>query len=102
MRESANEICFELNGKPYNPKDLHFSVSHGAAYAALVGNNESVGIDVAPMDGSSLSVAAAVFRPDEQAWMSEQPLIRFRVLWTLKERVTKATGRGFFMLPQSF
>lgn len=95
-------IEYGANGKPFVRGDMQFNISHGGMYAILAVGNEPLGVDIEPIEAENLSIAPEVLRPDELAWMRQQPLERFHALWTLKESAMKATGLGFAMPPRSF
>ena len=96
------------DGKPHIlslPPDsrLGFNLSHTARMvAAAVTRAGDVGIDVEAVDRAPpdiMAFADAHFAPDEAAGLRALPddrsiRERFMRLWTLKEAVVKATGRG--------
>jgi 4'-phosphopantetheinyl transferase len=98
----------EADGKPrivHLPADvqLGFSLSHTAhMVAAAVTQAGEVGIDVEAVDRvppDVLALADCYFAPDEAAGLraladDRSVRERFIRLWTLKETVVKATGRG--------
>ena len=61
-----------------------------------------IGIDIEIVKERNLKVAEKVFTPLELEWMKEDTLRRFHILWTRKESVMKAMGRGFKMPFKSF
>ena len=88
----------DKNGKPQlDPPALHFNLSHSGAWVALAVSAEAaVGIDVERSDRSRLErLRARIEHPDEYlepGVESEQAGLLAR--WTLKEAITKGTGRG--------
>jgi 4'-phosphopantetheinyl transferase len=106
-RFSANRY-----GKPalagWRRPAVAFNLSHcrGMAVCA-VGTTGAVGVDVERLDVAAVSdsVAAYLFTPVERAWLSgfaeSEPVTAFFRVWTLKEAVVKAIGRGLTMDMQS-
>jgi len=99
-----DEFGYTTNGKPYLISGkISFSLSHGGRFAALALSEVPVGLDVEPLGPANLNVAKRFFTPDEQAWMAEEDEDkRFFLLWTRKESVIKADGRGLSMPLESF
>ena len=98
--ESA--LAFGPFGKPYAPGYPAFSLSHSGDWCVLALDSDPVGIDLEKPSETALAAAPRVFTPDERTWMGEAPLERFFQLWTWKESVMKATGRGLDLAPESF
>jgi 4'-phosphopantetheinyl transferase len=92
-------------GKPdFTPADaaFRFSVAHSGLMAVLAtSENQRVGIDIEPESRGELPHPASVFTTDEQVWVGDNPK-RFLTLWTRKEAVLKADGRGLSLDPSSF
>jgi len=83
-------------------KDVHFNLSHSGDYVILTSDRDEIGCDIEQMHPKHFEVAKRVFLPEELAWMQEDPLTRFFVLWTLKESVMKQQGMGFALAPETF
>jgi 4'-phosphopantetheinyl transferase len=90
-------------GKPRlaDHPSLHFSLSHSGDQAVLaVSEQREVGIDierVRPLD--HLDLARRYFHPNEVATIDgvrppQEQLLTFFRIWTLKEAVVKAIGKG--------
>lgn len=81
-------------------KPLWFNLSHTAGMVVCALAQAPVGIDVEGTDRVRdwHGIASRFFHPDELAWIERAPLTercrRFVTIWTLKEAVVKATGRG--------
>ena len=89
-------------GKPCAP-GVFFSLSHSGGYALLAAAESDVGADLERVRPAPERVAARVFTPDEQRWLagSTDYDTRFFTLWTLKEALLKACGRGLTLPLQS-
>ncbi len=103
-------------GKPFleqqpNGLDLRFNLSHTRSMVAVaVAQGFEVGVDVEARERAArldLDIADAFFAPEESALLRALPEAserqeRFLTLWTLKEAVIKATGRGLSQSLKSF
>ncbi len=95
------------DGKPQvrGPVPTEFNLSHSGDAVAVAIADQAVGVDIechrALQDARA--IAGTVFHPRELHWLHAQPdfLAAFYKLWTLKEAVLKAMGRGFFQAPES-
>ncbi len=97
----------DRSGKPLLVRakgDLRYiSVSHGGAYAAAAGGAEPLGIDVERIGPYHVSIVRRCFRPDEREWVLEKDSDeRFFAVWTMKESIMKADGRGLGLNPKDF
>ncbi|MDQ0416943.1 4'-phosphopantetheinyl transferase [Croceifilum oryzae] len=114
--ESAANIKFQENeyGKLYltpnlqEKKQIYFNLTHtdGLVACAITRVGE-VGIDVENTVKDHLEVMHLVFQEEEQAFVKkpddlETKLQHFYWVWTRKEAVMKAEGKGFSMRPLSF
>lgn len=100
----ASLIRYNPYGKPFlSDSSVHFNLSHSGDYIVLaVGENE-VGIDIEKSVPYSDDVAKKCFVPEEYRLLKEQKDIdSFYMLWTAKESVMKACGKGLQMPPESF
>ncbi len=100
------KIIFNRNhyGKPYLKyyPNFHFSLSHTYKMAALaLSTSGPVGIDVEHLDQIEfdMNMAELVCNDLEmmKLWSSESASHTFAGLWTAKEAVVKAEGKGMFM-----
>lgn len=101
---AAGELSFVENefGKPrlIEPADLWFNLSHSGDRAVLATcRTLEVGVDleqIKPVE--HLELAQRHFHTDEVRWLTRLPasqqLVGFLQLWTLKEAVVKALGKG--------
>ena len=88
-------------GKPYLPDHaMHFNMSHSGGVVAIAVAGEEVGVDVESVERpvDARAIADRFFTPDEFRWLRAQAPSdgqrAFFRLWTLKEAVMKADGRG--------
>ena len=90
-------------GKPEAPSCAQrFNLSHSGAYIVLAVSDAEVGVDVERVQERRLRVAGRVLLPEEREWMEHNPIERFFRLWTLKESVMKAVGKGLALPPSGF
>lgn len=100
-----DESLIEKNqyGKLFVKGYPDFNISHSGDYAVFAKAEEGViGIDIEQVKQRNLKVANKVFSDREREWMSEDELNRFHILWTLKESVMKALGKGLSLTFTSF
>lgn len=97
--ESA--LLYGRYGKPSAPGCAHFNLSHSGEWCVMAKWESEVGVDIEKTDGRHLDVAPAVFTPRELAWMDGNPVERFYQLWTWKESLMKAIGRGLSLEPRA-
>jgi 4'-phosphopantetheinyl transferase len=92
------------NGKPHlKDSDIFFNVSHSGDYVVLATANNEVGVDIEKMDSFSDKVAAYCLLPEEYEWLQNEACNEaFYYLWTAKESVMKASGKGFSLSPKKF
>ena len=100
------ELVYGPYGKPSCPScGKEFSLSHSGRYILLAVNDCPVGADIEKIREAPLPVARRVLLPEELEWMQKDTAgrdERFYRLWTMKESVMKAFGRGFSLPPESF
>jgi 4'-phosphopantetheinyl transferase len=110
LRMKPEELMFRNN--PHNkpclshPADsgISFNLAHsGNLLLIALANEKHVGVDVEVMDHHRdfAAISRLVFSPEEQASLSHsmQPVQDFYTLWTVKESILKAAGRGFSFSP---
>ncbi len=94
-----SQLAYNKYGRPYLVNDPRkFSISHGGNLAVLAVADFDIGVDVEREDRFAASVMEKFFLPEEKAWIKEalsEP--RFAVIWTRKESIAKADGRGLAM-----
>jgi 4'-phosphopantetheinyl transferase len=106
--------CLEFDatavGKPFlagPAQDLQFNLSHSGRHGLIaVANDQSVGVDIEVRRPISdlLGVTLKIATPREARLLKQLPTNQvhsaFFELWTRKEAVLKALGRGFFIDPR--
>ena len=87
----------DQNGKLYLTEhpEIHVNLSHSGSYAVCVISDKPVGIDIQhckPYDG----MITHFLHPDEIAYIenNEDPATAFYEVWTKKESLFKACGKG--------
>jgi 4'-phosphopantetheinyl transferase len=101
---AAIEFEREPTGKPtvaHPESHLHFNLSHSGPWGAVsIARNGPVGVDIEEtrLVPDGLSVARKHFTEREQEWIvaSDEPIRseRFLRVWTRKEALVKAIGKG--------
>lgn len=93
------QIYCQNGGKPMltgiNP--ICFNLSHAGDYAVCAVADTSVGIDIEGKHKINEKVMKKCFSEKEKIWVNEvleEKQERFFRLWTAKEAVSKATGKG--------
>ena len=88
------QLEIEPNGKPFAPQlNKQFNLSHSGEYIVLAVSDGAVGVDVQQIGAAREKVARRCFTEEERRWL-EQEDERFFTVWTLKESVVKAVGKG--------
>lgn len=95
------EFAITADKKPFLKQplsDLRYNTSHSENYVLIAIAGSELGIDVEKTDSSFNweSILYSSFSKDEIAWVkqSKTPKDSFYLLWTRKEAVAKATGKG--------
>ncbi|WP_179319621.1 4'-phosphopantetheinyl transferase family protein [Winogradskyella helgolandensis] len=97
-----SQVYFEKteNHKPYFPLDktLFFNVSHAGDYAIIAIGNCELGVDIEYIDKhfNYADILPTVFSSEELSFVEMSNFKRqtFYKLWTRKEAIVKATGKG--------
>ncbi|MDL2261558.1 4'-phosphopantetheinyl transferase superfamily protein [Methanimicrococcus sp. OttesenSCG-928-J09] len=111
-----SQIQYNPFGKPYlsgSPEysespdsfasSVHFNLSHSGDYIVLAVDENEVGIDIEKILPYSDDIARKCFVSEEYRWLKQQKDVdSFYMLWTAKESVMKACGKGLQMPPESF
>jgi len=113
LQMQPGDISFSKNkyGKLFlknSSSSLYFNLSHtDEMVVCAVSADSEVGIDVEKTFADRCEVMKHVYVPKEIEWVNTQrdknaKLNAFYVLWTRKEAVMKAVGKGFSLPPLSF
>ncbi len=115
MQPARVEFVLSPHGKPRqscpaSARVLAFNLSHtvGLLAVALAGAGQRVGVDVEKCGSrvDALEIARTHFSPRESAYLNELPgaaqADAFRQLWTRKEALHKADGRGLSLPLDTF
>ena len=82
-------------GKPFiNISDFEFSISHSGNMVVCVFSREQIGIDVEEIKTINIDDFISVFTNAELNKIEDVGPLAFYELWTAKEAVSKAIGRG--------
>jgi 4'-phosphopantetheinyl transferase len=94
-----HKISYDRFQKPFLLEfPYHFSFSHSGEIAVLaVSSKTKVGIDIEQIPNSKLTVVPDIFSEKEKELLQNQPDITqyFYHIWTAKESIIKALGKGF-------
>ena len=101
---SDTQLTQNEHGKPaLLNSQTHFNISHSGDYAVLAVSNREIGVDIEQITPPPPAVTKRVFTPAEQEWLKNEGTDEaFFYLWTAKESLMKATGKGFALPPESF
>ena len=115
IEPSSIEFVLSPHGKPRqscpaSARGVAFNLSHtvGMIVVALAGDGQRVGVDVEKCGPSvdALEIASSHFSPQESAYLDALPPAAradaFRQLWTRKEALHKADGRGLSLPLDTF
>ena len=100
LGKDISEVSFTYNefGKPFlkNCDDLFFNISHSGEYIVVVTDNKPVGIDIEKIKPLNEHMISRVCSESERDFLKKSEDIDrdFTKLWTLKESMIKAKGRG--------
>lgn len=98
-----SRILYNQYGKPFTENGPEFSLSHGGDYVILGIDERPVGVDVEPIREFDPAVAQETLQPDELNWVLDKDRdARLYAMWTRKESIMKAAGKGFSLPPASF
>lgn len=97
-------LTINQHGKPMlKDQSCFFNISHSSDYVLLVISDCELGADIEKIAPYNSKVAERCFTANEKEWLNQHPGDKsFYELWTGKEAVMKATGKGFSMDTQSF
>jgi 4'-phosphopantetheinyl transferase len=86
------------SGKPYlkDYPDIHFNISHCNGAVACIFSDMAVGLDIQEMREMSDSILNKVCSNEEieQIQSSAEPTLEFCRVWSVKEALSKLSGKG--------
>jgi 4'-phosphopantetheinyl transferase len=101
VRPEEISIISQKGQKPFinsPPCDIHFNISHSGDLILVAFANRELGIDIEKInpDFDYNDILDEHFSEEEKAFISghDNPVSSFFYLWTRKEAMTKAMGRG--------
>ena len=98
VEATLEDICYSQYNRPYiSVKGIDFNISHAGCYVlCTITNQGKIGVDVEEIKYISISDFKKQFTPREWNCLanSENELRVFYEIWTKKEAVAKADGKG--------
>ncbi|CAL2078443.1 4'-phosphopantetheinyl transferase family protein [Tenacibaculum sp. 190524A02b] len=99
INKSLNDIQYTKYNKPYIEDTISFNISHSGEYVvcAYVKEKNALGIDVEKINKEiNIDDFSTVLNSSEKSNIvkSTSPFDEFYKIWTIKESVCKADGRG--------
>lgn len=104
LGEKVNTIITNEYKKPFlQEENIYFNLSHSGELVLLATDTQKLGIDIEKIKEAPLGVSKKCFTDDELSWLyNKRANEAFYKIWTAKESVMKAFGKGFHMSPRSF
>lgn len=103
-----DKIQFNCNqyGKPHvmGLENFHYNISHSADYIVCAVHKKSIGIDMERVRNININISERFFSKYEYNYINqrEDKTQAFFDIWTLKESIIKADGRGMNIPLSSF
>ncbi|TDS13866.1 4'-phosphopantetheinyl transferase family protein [Sphingobacterium paludis] len=97
LRPSLDTLKYTEYGKPYFDEDIQFNISHSHNHVVCAFSTQGkVGVDIERIRPIDYRNFKKVFREDEWSRIksSADPVQTFFHIWTAKESILKADGRG--------
>lgn len=92
---SECDIKYGKYGKPYSDKtSKQFSISHSGEFVVLAISDEEIGVDI---QENNIKFTDSVYRlltNNEKKYLDEHTGKEFFKIWSLKESLSKAVGKG--------
>ena len=98
----VGDMVYEEGGKPYLADGPFFNISHSGEYVVLAVSEKPVGVDIEKLGQYKEKLARRCCTDEELLWLEAQDKSEFYRLWTGKESIMKAVGKGLAMAPGSF
>lgn len=94
--DCLSKLQLNRYGKAYIDSRVFFNLSHSGQYVICAFYKEEIGIDIEKIEQIDLDDFKIIFSEQEmnQLRVSLDPLTDFFRLWTIKESVIKAEGKG--------
>lgn len=99
-RFSLQDIQYDQNDKPFWKADHSFSIAHSKNVIGCgVAKNAKIGLDIEFIQPIQLNNFTHILnqQDEDQIANSKDPYPAFFKLWTIKEAISKADGRGLSM-----
>ncbi len=99
--KAASHYDIDTEKVPYRPgDDIYFSLSHSGHFAMCITGNEVTGCDIEEISDRDVRLAEKILSADQLAkyreMEREEQQKLFFTVWTVKESVMKAEGKGIF------
>ncbi len=94
---SLRDLKYNPFNKPFLNEEIDFSISHSGEYVVCaLGIRQKVGVDIEEIKRIQLDDFKQFFTQEqfESILYASDPHMEFYKLWTIKESVVKADGRG--------
>lgn len=105
LNNSLKDIAYTEYKKPYFKNGPYFNVSHSGNYVVCVLANIEVGVDIEQISESDFNLFHNVFTSKEWEFINAaKGAIKnnFYKLWTRKESIIKANGKGMYINLRDF
>ncbi|HCH28862.1 MAG TPA: hypothetical protein DEW35_05080 [Ruminococcaceae bacterium] len=90
-----SDLSYGEYGKPYSDKaGVSFSISHSGDYVALAVSDTDIGVDIQKNNREPKDNAYRILTEDEIGYLNGRPQKEFFKIWSLKESLSKAVGKG--------
>ena len=92
-----DDIKYDKYNKPFFNKNFHFSIAHSEDFVVCAASKQNcLGIDVEKIKQIDVQLLKDMFSPEEWITLDQKDfdLNYFYFLWTRKEAVLKANGKG--------
>ncbi len=94
--DCLNRLQVNPYGKPSIDQNIFFNLSHSGQFVVCAFYTAETGIDIEKIEPTDIEDFRDIFTHQEKAYLdrSATPLTDFYRIWTLKESVIKAEGKG--------
>ncbi|MGN6568981.1 MAG: 4'-phosphopantetheinyl transferase family protein [Flavipsychrobacter sp.] len=101
---TPDDIKYDEHNRPYTDHEVDFNISHAGDIAVCGGVTGSrIGVDIENLKPINIADVSEVFSEDEWNIItnSAEPIMTVYKLWTRKEAVLKAAGKGMLGEPST-